>query len=74
MLPTPAASPDDQTSITGGAMSVAEFCRWGCIGRTKLYAEVKAGRITLRKIGAKTIILRRDAEAWLSSLPAASAA
>lgn len=65
-------SPADQTASTGGAMSVAEFCRWGCIGRTKLYSEVKAGRIKLRKLGAKTVILRRDADAWLNSLPAAS--
>ena len=64
------ASPADQT-ITGGAMTVDQFCKWGCIGRTKLYAEVKAGRIPLRKLGSKTIILRADAEAWLSSLPTA---
>lgn len=70
---TSTASPADQTTITGGAMTVDQFCKWGCIGRTKLYAEVKDGRITLRKIGAKTVILRSDAEAWLSSLPTAAA-
>jgi excisionase family DNA binding protein len=52
-------------------MTVSEFCSWARIGRTKLYAEVKDGRITLRKIGSKTIILRSDAEAWLHSLPVA---
>jgi hypothetical protein len=73
MHPTFTASPAHQTTITGGAMTVSEFCRWACLGRTKMYAEVKAGRIKLRKIGAKTVILRSDAEAWLHSLPIARA-
>jgi hypothetical protein len=66
------STPYDQT-ITGGAMSVDEFCRWACCGRTKFYAEAKAGRLILRKIGTKTVILRSDAEGWLRSLPTASA-
>jgi hypothetical protein len=67
------STPSDQTTITGGAMTVSEFCRWACIGRTKMYAEVKIGRLILRKIGTKTVILRSDAEGWLRSLPTASA-
>jgi hypothetical protein len=67
------ASLADQSS-TGGAMSVEEFCRWACIGKTKAYAEAKSGRLTFRKIGTKTVILRSDAEVWLRSLPSASAA
>jgi len=61
--------PDNRIDATGGAISVQEFCRWACIGKTKAYAEVKAGRLQLRKIGAKSIILRSDAEAWLRDLP-----
>jgi hypothetical protein len=57
-----------------GAMSVDEFCRWACIGKTKTYAEAKAGRLQLRKIGSKTVVLRTDAEQWLRSLPIAPAA
>ena len=57
-----------------GAMSVDEFCRWACIGRTKTYDEAKAGRLQLRKIGSRTVILRTDAEQWLRSLPTAPAA
>jgi hypothetical protein len=68
---TSTASPADQTTITGGAMTIAQFCRWACVGRTKLYSEIKAGRIMPRKLGSKTVILRADAEAWLSSLPTA---
>ena len=37
-----------------------------------MYAEVNAGRITPRKIGTKTVILRSDAEAWLRSLSTAA--
>ena len=73
MAPTSTTSPADQTTPTGGAMTVPEFCRWARIGRTKLYAEVKAGRLTLRKAGSKTLILCNDGEAWLRSLPVVSA-
>jgi protein involved in temperature-dependent protein secretion len=69
------SSPGDRPVVDiGGAMTVSEFCRWASFGRTKMYAEVKAGRITPRKIGAKTVILRSDAEAWLRALPTATAA
>jgi hypothetical protein len=67
------ASADSRIDTAGGAMSVEEFCRWACIGKTKAYAEVKAGRLQLRKIGAKSIIFRVDAEVWLRNLPTASA-
>jgi hypothetical protein len=67
-------SSDRPVATIGGAMTVSEFLRWASIGRTKFYAEVKAGRITLRKIGSKTVILRSDGEAWLQSLPVVSAA
>lgn len=71
--PVVSSAPPDNQSSTGGAMSVEEFCRWACIGRTKVYAEAKSGRLILRKIGTKTVILRSDAEGWLRSLPTASA-
>jgi hypothetical protein len=54
-------------------MTVPEFCSWARVGRTTLYAEVKAGRIKLRKIGAKSVILRSDGDEWLHSLPTATA-
>lgn len=69
----PSASTDNRTNAIGGAMSVGEFCRWGCISKTKFYSEVKAGRLELRKVGTKSVILRSDAEAWLHNLPTASA-
>ncbi len=39
------------------------------IGPTKLYAEIKDGRLKARKIGRRTIILDEDLRAYLRSLP-----
>lgn len=64
----------NQVYEPSGAMSVDEFCRWACIGKTKAYAEAKSGRLQLRKVGSKTVVLRTEAERWLRSLPPASAA
>lgn len=69
MASTSTASPADHTAIAGGAMSVAQFCRWASIGKTKFYEELNSQRLMARKLGAKTIILRDDAEKWLRSLP-----
>ena len=41
------------------------------IGRSKLYAEIKAGKLTPRKIGKKTIFLANDVESYLEALPLA---
>ncbi|HWM83569.1 MAG TPA: DNA-binding protein [Pseudolabrys sp.] len=56
-------------AIPGGAMTIAEFCSWARIGRTMAYAEIKAGRLMLRKAGAKSLVTTDAAEAWLRSLP-----
>ncbi|WP_441278583.1 DNA-binding protein [Tardiphaga sp. 172_B4_N1_3] len=63
-----------QLAIPGGAMTIAEFCNWARIGRTMAYAEIKAGRLVLRKAGAKSLISRDAAEAWLHSLPVVATA
>lgn len=41
------------------------------IGRTKLYHEMKAGRITARKIGRKTVFLAEEIDRYLAALPLA---
>ncbi|WP_245924044.1 helix-turn-helix domain-containing protein [Niveispirillum cyanobacteriorum] len=51
-----------------GAISVADFLSSYSIGRTSFYKEVAAGRITIKKIGRRTLIPRAAAEAWLNSL------
>lgn len=39
------------------------------ISRTRLYEEIKAGRLIARKIGGRTVIDGDDAAAWRASLP-----
>ncbi|SKC61748.1 Helix-turn-helix domain-containing protein [Burkholderia sp. CF099] len=52
-----------------GVFSVNDFCQWAGIGRTAVYAEMKAGRLSARKFGRRTIIPQVEAERWLASLP-----
>lgn len=49
--------------------SLDEFARRHQIGLTTIYAEIKAGRLTARKIGRRTVIAVNDAEAWREQLP-----
>ena len=49
--------------------SLDEFARRHQIGVTTIYAEIKAGRLTARKIGRRTVIAVNDAEAWREQLP-----
>jgi len=51
------------------AYSVNDFCQAYSIGRTLFYDEVAAGRLRVRKVGKKTLVLATDGEAWANSLP-----
>lgn len=62
-----------QSGPPPAAMTFAEFLKWSRIGKTKAYAEAKAGRLKIRKLGGKTLVLLSDAEKWLNELPLASA-
>jgi len=55
------------------AYTVNEIIKEIGIGRSKLYAEIKDGKITPRKIGKKTIFLAKDIEDYLNALPKANA-
>jgi len=55
---------------TKRALSVKEFCEQYGVGMTQFYAEVKEGRLPVRKMGRKSLVIRDDAENWLQSLPA----
>lgn len=50
-------------------LSVAEACRVAGIGRTKIYEAISDGRLTARKFGKRTIVLRIDLQTFLTSLP-----
>ncbi len=49
--------------------SIPETCEISGSGKTKIYAEIRDGRLVARKMGDKTVILRRDLLAWLDALP-----
>jgi len=51
------------------AYSLPEFCRRAKIGRTKLYEEVRAGRLTVRKLGKKNIVTAEEGRRYLETLP-----
>ena len=52
-----------------GALSIAKLCAYASVGRTTVFAEIKAGRLSAHKLGRSTIIFAEDADAWLQSLP-----
>ncbi len=39
------------------------------IGKTKIYAEIKAGRLKVRKWGSRNLVFREDLDAFLTTLP-----
>ena len=55
------------------ALTCREACRLTGIGRTKLYDEIREGRLKARKLGSRTLILADDLAAWLQNLPPAHA-
>jgi hypothetical protein len=57
--PTPAMHP------------VANACRIGGIGRTKLFELIRDGRVDARKLGRKTLITDASLRGFLASLPRA---
>jgi excisionase family DNA binding protein len=52
------------------AYTIAELVRGTGAGRSKIYEEIAAGRLKVRKLGSRTLVLHSDAMAWLESLPA----
>ncbi|MCO6389048.1 helix-turn-helix domain-containing protein [Aliihoeflea sp. 40Bstr573] len=51
------------------ALSIAQTARLLGIGRSTLYCIIKEGRLPVRKLGKRTLILRRDLEHFIASLP-----
>lgn len=64
----------DQYDELRGAYSLAAFCRTYNVGLTFTYQQIKDNKLRAVKAGNKTLILRRDAEAWARSLPEMRAA
>jgi excisionase family DNA binding protein len=49
--------------------AVSEFCERYGICRETFYQEVRRGRLRALKLGAKTIVLKTDADAWVATMP-----
>ena len=53
------------------AYTIPELVHDSGAGRSKIYEEIAAGRLKVRKLGKRTLILHDDASSWLQALPAA---
>lgn len=49
--------------------TINEISQYARISRTKIYAEIKAGRLKIRKCGTRTLVLSEDLYTWLHNLP-----
>ena len=54
------------------AVSIEEAAEASGLGRSKLYEEIRDGRLIARKAGRRTLILMTDLKAWLTAFPAVS--
>lgn len=52
-------------------LSIDESVQASSIGRTKIYEAIGSGKLIAKKVGRRTIILPKDLETYLDSLPAA---
>ncbi len=59
--------------MTKLAVSIAEATEITGIGRSRLYEEIRAGKIQPRKNGTRTLLLVADLAAYVQSLPLANA-
>lgn len=64
------ASNMDRSESPVEAYTVNRFCSAFSVGRTYVYEQIKLKRLRAVKRGARTMILRHDAEAWANALPA----
>lgn len=52
-----------------GASSISQYGKKTNTGKTKLYQEIKEGRLKAVKLGSKTLIRDDDGDEWLANLP-----
>lgn len=58
---------EEQSDLPRMAISVAEFCQTFAVGKSLFYEEVKAGRLSVRKVGGRTLVPTAEARAWWAS-------
>lgn len=67
-LATPTTAQNAQLAPAKRAYTIDEVCALVSLGRTRLYEEIGAGRLRVRKVGRKSLILAQDVDAWLENL------
>lgn len=50
-------------------LSIAETTKVLGVGRSTLYALIKEGRLPVRKLGTRTLILKVDLDDFIAALP-----
>lgn len=60
---------EESTEVRKGARTVIEFAAWAGLNRTRVFEEIKAGRLEARKCGRATLITHEAGEEFLRSLP-----
>ena len=56
------------------ALSISEVVSTSGVGRTLVFAEMKAGRLIARKCGRRTVVLIDDLQNWLQAMPSSRTA
>jgi len=51
-------------------LSIAEATKVLGVGRSTLYALIKDGRLPVRKLGSRTLVLSTDLATFITALPA----
>lgn len=54
-------------SPTKLAYGIADAVQVTSVGRSKIYEEIKAGRLKTFKVGTRTLILDTDLRSWLAT-------
>ena len=50
-------------------LSISQTCEITGLGRTKLYEEIRTGRLRSVKVGARRLVPRVAIDEWISGLP-----
>lgn len=66
---TPTQSKPAPASIEPLLLCVPEAAKAARISRAKLYLEIQAGRLAVKKIGRRTLITPEALRAWIAELP-----
>lgn len=53
---------------TRKAYTISHMCKVYSTSRSKIYEQIKQGKLKVTKLGRKTLIDVQDAEAWFESL------